>query len=89
MTELREIADDRLDLLGEVADIMLGASFGKLGEEISEAAARLCIAAGESLIPETSRFRGGHRTRPVTTAGNRGMGSCLYVASLRRLASPP
>ncbi len=54
MTELREVAGDRADLLAEVAGIALGTSEGK-GEEYLEqgrAVAELCIAAGadESLI---------------------------------------
>jgi hypothetical protein len=53
--EQRGVADDRSDLLAEVAGIALGTSEGK-GEEYqsrAQAMAELCIAAGadEALIP--------------------------------------
>jgi hypothetical protein len=54
VTELREIAGDRIDLLAEVTGILIGASEGKPDEPRSKGAAQLCNAAGadESLIPQ-------------------------------------
>jgi hypothetical protein len=54
VTELREVAGDRPDLLAEEAGILIGASMGDLNEPRSRAAAQFCIAAGadESLIPK-------------------------------------
>jgi hypothetical protein len=69
VAELREIADDRPDLLAEVAGILLGASEGELDEPRSKAAASFCIAAGadQSLIPgwiEEGRRRVAIRRKP-------------------------
>lgn len=54
VAELREVADDRPDLLAEEAGIVLGFHEGGLDEPRAKAAARLLIAAGadESLIPQ-------------------------------------
>jgi hypothetical protein len=53
VTELRELAGGRADLLAEVAGILEGTSEGELDEPIARQAARLCRLAGadESLIP--------------------------------------
>ena len=54
MTELRELAGGRADLLARVAGIFEGASGGELDEPLARQAARLCRLAGadESLIPQ-------------------------------------
>jgi hypothetical protein len=69
VSELREIAGDRPDLLAEVAGILLGASEGEPDEPRSKAAASFCIAAGanQSLIPgwiEEGRRRIALRRKP-------------------------
>ena len=54
VTELRELADGRADLLAEVAGIFEGASEGELDEPLARQAAHLCRLAGadETLIPQ-------------------------------------
>ena len=54
VTELRELADGRADLLAEVAGIFEGASDGELDEPLARQAAQLCRLAGadETLIPQ-------------------------------------
>jgi hypothetical protein len=54
VAELRETANGRDDLLGEVAGVMLGAHEGELDEPRAKAAAHLCVTAGadEALISE-------------------------------------
>jgi hypothetical protein len=53
VTELRELAGGRGDLLAEVAGIFEGASEGELDEPLARQAAHLCRLAGadETLIP--------------------------------------
>src|SRR5260370_31128055 len=46
VTELRELADGRADLLAEVAGIFEGTSEGELSEPIARQCARLCHMAG-------------------------------------------
>jgi hypothetical protein len=70
VTELRELAGGRADLLAEVAGIFEGASVGELDEPLARQAAQLCRLAGadETLIPhwiEEGRHRAGAaRMRP-------------------------
>ena len=70
VTELRELAGGRADLLAEVAGIFEGASDGELDEPLARQAAHLCRLAGadETLIPqwiEEGRRRAGvARMRP-------------------------
>ena len=70
MTELRELAGGRADLLAEVAGIFEGASDGDLDEPLAGQAAHLCRLAGadETLIPqwigEGRRRAGVARMRP-------------------------
>ena len=70
VTELRELADERADLLAEVAGIFEGTSEGELDEPLARQAAHLCRLAGadETLIPhwiaEGRRRAGAARTRP-------------------------
>ena len=70
VTELRELAGGRTDLLAEVAGIFEGASEGELDEPLARQAAQLCRLAGadETLIPqwiaEGRRRAGGARMRP-------------------------
>jgi hypothetical protein len=54
VTELRELAGGRADLLAEVAGIFEGASDGELDEPLARQAAHLCRLAGaeETLIPQ-------------------------------------
>ena len=54
VTELRELAGGRADLLAEVAGIFEGASEGELDEPLARQAAHLCRLAGadEALIPQ-------------------------------------
>jgi len=54
VTELRELAGGRADLLAEVAGIFEGASEGELDEPLAGQAAHLCRLAGadETLIPQ-------------------------------------
>jgi hypothetical protein len=54
VTELRELAGGRADLLAEVAGIFEGASEGELDEPLAKQAAQLCRLAGadETLIPQ-------------------------------------
>ena len=54
MTELRELAGGRADLLAQVAGIFEGASDGDLDEPRARQAAHLCRLAGadETLIPQ-------------------------------------
>ena len=53
VTELRDLAGGRADLLAEVAGIFEGASEGELDEQFARQAAQLCRLAGadETLIP--------------------------------------
>jgi hypothetical protein len=53
VTELRELADGRADLLAEVAGIFEGASDDELNEPLARQAPQLCRLAGadETLIP--------------------------------------
>ena len=53
MTELRELAAGRTDLLAEVAGIFEGTSEGEPDEPLARQAAQLCRLAGadETLIP--------------------------------------
>ena len=46
VTELRELADGRADLLAEVAGIFEGTSEGRLDEPLARQAAQLCRLAG-------------------------------------------
>ena len=46
VTELRELAGGRADLLAEVAGIFVGTSEGELDEALTQCAARLCRLAG-------------------------------------------
>jgi hypothetical protein len=46
VTELRELADGRADLLAEVADVLEGACEGELNEPLARQAAGLCRKAG-------------------------------------------
>lgn len=57
VTELRELAGGRADLLAEVAGIFEGASDGELDEPLARQAAHLCRLAGadETLIPQWTR----------------------------------
>ena len=70
MTELRELAGGRADLLAEVAGTFEGASHGELDEPLARQAAHLCRLAGadETLIPqwiaEGRRRAGVARMRP-------------------------
>jgi hypothetical protein len=70
VTELRDLADGRTDLLAEVAGIFEGASDGELDEPLARQAAQLCRLAGadKTLIPrwiEAGRRRVGTvRMRP-------------------------
>ena len=70
VTELRELAGGRADLLAEVAGIFEGASDGELDEPLARQAAHLCRLAGadETLIPqwigEGRRRAGVARMRP-------------------------
>jgi hypothetical protein len=70
VTELRELADGRADLLAEVAGMFEGASDGELDEPLARQAAQLCRLAGadETLIPhwiaEGRRRAGVARMRP-------------------------
>lgn len=70
VTELRELAGGRADLLAQVAGIFEGASDGELDEPLARQAAQLCRLAGadETLIPrwiEEGRRRAGvARMRP-------------------------
>ena len=70
VTELRELAGGRADLLADVAGIFEGASDGELDEPLARQAAHLCRLAGadETLIPqwiEEGRSRAGvARMRP-------------------------
>jgi hypothetical protein len=54
VTELRELAGGRSDLLAEVAGIFEGASGGELDEPLARQTAHLCRLAGadETLIPQ-------------------------------------
>jgi len=54
VTELRELAGGRADLLAEVAGIFEGASEGELDEPLARQATHLCRLAGadETLIPQ-------------------------------------
>jgi hypothetical protein len=54
VTELRELAGGRADLLAEVAGIFEGTSEGELDEPLARQAAHLCRLAGadETLIPQ-------------------------------------
>jgi len=62
VTELRELAGGRADLLAEVAGIFEGASEGELDEPLARQATHLCRLAGadETLIPQW-RAEGRHR----------------------------
>jgi hypothetical protein len=53
VTELRELAGERSDLLAEVAGIFEGTSDGELDEPLAKQAVQLCRLAGadETLIP--------------------------------------
>jgi hypothetical protein len=53
VTELRELAGGRADLLAEVAGIFEGASEGELDEPLARQAAQLCrlACADEALMP--------------------------------------
>jgi hypothetical protein len=53
LTELRELAGGRADLLAEVAGIFEGASEGELDEPLARQAAQLCrlACADEALMP--------------------------------------
>ena len=70
VTELRELAGGRADLLAQVAGIFEGASDGELDEPLARQAAQLCRLAGadETLIPqwmaEGRRRAGAARMRP-------------------------
>ena len=70
MTELRELAGGRADLLAQVAGIFEGASDGELDEPRARQATHLCRLAGadETLIPqwiaEGRRRAGAARMRP-------------------------
>ena len=63
VTELRDLADGRADLLAEVAGILEGASEGELDEPLARQAAMLCRKAG--LTRERSR----HGSRPAASGG--------------------
>jgi hypothetical protein len=69
--ELREVADDRADLLAEVAGLAIGSAVarGQDYEARGQAVAELCIAAGadEARVPawiEEGRRRAEERRRP-------------------------
>ena len=64
MTELRELAGGRADLLAEVAGSFEGVSDGELDEPLARQAAQLCRLAGadETLIPQWIE-EGQRRTR--------------------------
>ena len=69
VTELRDLADGRADLLAEVAGILEGASEGELDEPLARQAAMLCRKAGadEGAIPawiEAGRERRANAGRP-------------------------
>ena len=70
VTELRELADERADLLAEVAGIFEGTSEGEPDEPLARQAAHLCRLAGadQTLIPhwiaEGRRRAGAARTQP-------------------------
>ena len=69
VTELRELANGRGDLLAEVAGIVEGASEGELNEPIARQCARLCRMAGADpeAIPawiEEGRRRKANANRP-------------------------
>jgi hypothetical protein len=70
VTELRELAGGRADLLAEVAGIFEGASDGELDEPLARQAAHLCRLAGadETLIrhwiAEGRRRAGAARIQP-------------------------
>ena len=66
VTELRELAGGRADLLAEVAGIFEGASEGELDEPLARQATHLCRLAGadETLIPQWIA-EGRHRAEAV------------------------
>jgi hypothetical protein len=69
VTELRELAGGRTDLLAEVAGILEGASEGELDEPLARQAAMLCRAVGADpeAIPawaEVGRERRANAGRP-------------------------
>ncbi len=59
VTELRELAAGRADLLAQVAGIFEGASAGRHDEPLARQAATLCRLAGadDALIPQWGRRR--------------------------------
>ncbi len=69
VSELRELAGGRADLLAEVAGILEGASEGDLSEPVARQSARLCRQAGADpgAIPawiEEGRRRKANASRP-------------------------
>jgi hypothetical protein len=76
VTELRELAGGRGDLLAEVAGILEGTSEGELSEPIARQCARLCRMAGATRRPSRPgsrkaaagrRTRTGRRSQPRAT----------------------
>jgi hypothetical protein len=63
VTELRELADGRGDLLAEVAGILEGASEGELYEPLARCAAELCRKAGADLEAIPAWIEEGRRRR--------------------------
>ena len=57
MTELRELADGRADLLAEVTGIFEGASDGELDEPLARQAAQLCRAGVARMRPHSGQPR--------------------------------
>jgi hypothetical protein len=94
VTELRQVADGRADLLAEVAGISLGASERK-GEEYraqARAVAELCRMAGadQKLVPgwvEIGRERAKQAGRPPSSQPGRAPRS-LTPGSVRATAGP-
>jgi len=73
VTELRELAGGRIDLLAEVAGILEGASEGELDEPRARRAAQLCRDAGAdpAMIPgwiEEGRRRRANASLPPFSA---------------------
>ena len=88
VTELRELADGRADLLAEVTGIFEGASDGELDEPLARQAAQLCRAAGadETLIPQGAVDRRGAppgRGRPYETAQRTAQESAALCPPMR------
>jgi hypothetical protein len=68
IAELTELAAGRADLLAEVADVLMGASEGRLDEPFARRAAQLCRLAGaDEASPVDCRGPAPGRSRPHAT----------------------